>query len=66
MATCPAGIALLAVLRALLERAGEAEGLRRIDSLTQHREIPVRTTRGATVGAIQADGELTFSAPAGG
>lgn len=57
------GMALLAVLRQVFERGPAGDAVDRLDSLTEHREAAVRTTRGALVGQIRAAGHLDFFAP---
>ncbi len=55
------GIALLAVIRQVVEHGGDAgDALERLDGLTEHAEVPVRTTRGAVVGQIRSAGQLDF------
>ena len=55
------GMALLAVLRQLLEHdAHAADDLERLVGLRDHAEASVRTTRGAVAGQIRAAGQLDF------
>ena len=55
------GIALLAVIRQLVEHGSESgDALDRLAGLTEHAEAPIRTTRGAVVGQIRSAGHLDF------
>lgn len=55
------GIALLAILRQVLQRdGGLASGLEALESLHDHLAQPVRNTRGIPTGLVHAAGELRF------
>ncbi len=53
-------IALVAVVRQLLERSGPAAVLDRLDALADYGAPVVRNTRGETVGHLRAAGRLAF------
>lgn len=55
-----AGIALLAVIRQVLEGADDGPALDRLATLGDHAEFPVRTTRDGLVGTTRAQGRLEF------
>ena len=60
------GVALLAVIRQILERDGGAAAmLEDLEKVAEHAELPVRTTRGALAGVTRASGSLEFFRPVG-